>query len=168
MSAELTIKLEGLEGVVRKIADLEERLACALAERDMERWAQESLIEKRLARALAERDFSERTYKSLAKEQMSLNESQLAHAIAKRDIAMLMHDNLAERQISLGQSAVEIAKATGLPEYAIFEPGAPALIAWIEGVKALLPDDVFFADTGLVDLDKIEVARPHSIRPFSA
>jgi len=51
------------------------------------------------------------------------------------------------------ESLVEkLADVTGIPADDIRESRGDDVVEWIEGVKASLPDEVMFADTGMVDM----------------
>jgi len=55
---------------------------------------------------------------------------------------------------------IRLADATGLDIDEIRASDGDVLIDWIERVKALLPDDVMFADSGLPDPAVLLGGRP--------
>jgi hypothetical protein len=81
-------------------------------------------------------------------------EERLGRTLAERDVAWWLLEAASE----LHDDLERIADAMGLSVNDFYEPGAPKVLAWIGGVKALLPDDAFFADTGMLDNPRIMAA----------
>src|SRR5690606_6988636 len=78
-------------------------------------------------------------------------EVRLGRTLAERDVSRWLNETLLDGAVKLHDDLARIADAMGLSVNDFYEPGADRIIAWIEGVKSMLPDDAFFADTGMLD-----------------